>query len=150
MKHPRVGPLVRAVGPESAVIWTEWAHHCEATLHANAGEHSGEHETGVLTTRARTVTVGKRHFALLRLDGLQPSTWYDYHLTCKTDAEEQAAAPATSASKQCFRTLDSPEAGALASVLGAAAGTQCSSLHRSFLGRHASRAASHVCLLLRL
>jgi phosphodiesterase/alkaline phosphatase D-like protein len=111
VKHPRVGPLVRAVGPESAVIWTEWAHPCEATLHANAGEHSGEHEAGVLTARARTVTVGKRHFALLRLDGLQPSTWYDYHLTCKTDAEEQAAAPATSASKQCFRTLDSPEAG---------------------------------------
>lgn len=109
MSRLRVGPLVRAVSPDSIVIWTEWTHACEATLRVTIDDQSLEQAANPQTASTQTVTIGSRHYALLRLDGLQPSTWYDYHVAYKTEEGEQATA--ASALKQCFRTLDPPEAG---------------------------------------
>lgn len=111
MSRLSVGPLVRAVTPHSVTIWTEWTHPCEATLHITPADHASEQTAHPLTVCSHTLTIGNHHYALLRLDGLQPSTWYDYHITCKTDEAELAPATAASALKQCFRALDPPEAG---------------------------------------
>ncbi|HVB73824.1 MAG TPA: alkaline phosphatase D family protein [Ktedonobacteraceae bacterium] len=112
MIQPRVGPLVRAVSPHSAIIWTEWTYPCDVTLKATkACEHGNEQDASVLTACMHTVAIGTRHYALLRLDGLYASTWYDYHVTCEPDAGEQAEDSAASTLKQCFRTLDLPEMG---------------------------------------
>src|SRR5260370_42294014 len=105
MPQLRVGPLVRAVSPDSIVIWTEWTHPCEATLRVTIDDQSLEQAANPQTARTQTVTVGNRHYALLRLDGLQPSTWYNYHVAYETDEGEQATILTSSALKQCFRTL---------------------------------------------
>src|SRR5713101_429073 len=109
MSQLRVGPLVRAVSPDSIVIWTEWTRPCEATLRVTIDDQSLEQAASPLTVCSYTLTIGGRHYALLRLNGLQPSTWYDYHVAYKTEEGKQATA--ASALKQCFRTLDPPEAG---------------------------------------
>ncbi len=111
MPQLRVGPLVRAMSSESVVIWTEWTHPCEAILQATPSDQSNKQVASPQTVCSRTITIGNRHYTLLRLDGLQPSSWYDYDVACKTDGEEQAIPAATGALKHCFRTLDPPEAG---------------------------------------
>ena len=111
MPRLRVGPLVRAMSSESVVIWTEWTHPCEALLQATPSDQSKQQAASPQPVCARTITVGNRHYSLLRLDGLQPSSWYEYEITCKTGEEEQAIPAATGAVKHCFRTLDPPEAG---------------------------------------
>ncbi len=111
MSQLSVGPLVRAVTPDSVTIWTEWTHPCETTLHVTPANQTSEQTANPLTVCSHTLTIGNHHYALLRLGDLQPSTWYDYHIACKTDEGEQATAPAASALKQCFRALDPPEAG---------------------------------------
>ena len=111
MPQLRVGPLVRAVSPNSIVIWTEWTHSCEATLRVAIDDQSLEQAASPLTACSHTQAIGSRHYALLRLNGLQPSTWYNYHVAYETDEGEQATILTSSALKQCFRTLDPPEAG---------------------------------------
>jgi phosphodiesterase/alkaline phosphatase D-like protein len=110
MSQLSVGPLVRAVTPDSVTIWTEWTHPCEATLRVAPANASCEQIANPQTVCSHTLTISNHHYALLRLGNLQPSTWYDYHVTCKTDGGEQAPAPAASALKQCFRVLDLPAA----------------------------------------
>lgn len=109
MSHLRVGPLVRAVTPDSVTIWTEWTHPCEVTLRVTTADQSNQPAPDPHIACSRALTIGNHHYALLRLNDLHPSTWYDYHITCKTDEGEQA--PAVGTLKQCFRTLDPPEAG---------------------------------------
>lgn len=108
MSRLRVGPLVRAVTPDSVTIWTEWTHPCEVTLHVTPADQAGAQTPGLLTICSHTLNIGNHHYGLLRVGNLQPSTWYDYYIACKTDEGEQP--PAASTLKQCFRTLDPPEA----------------------------------------
>jgi phosphodiesterase/alkaline phosphatase D-like protein len=111
MSQLSVGPLVRAVTPDSITIWTEWTHPCEAILHATVSDQRGTQPPDPLAVCSRTITVGNHHYALLQLQGLQASTWYDYRIASRTGEGEQAPTPAVSTLKQCFRTLDPPEDG---------------------------------------
>jgi phosphodiesterase/alkaline phosphatase D-like protein len=110
-----VGPLVRATTATSTVVWAEFFQPGEVTLRVTPFD-APENSTIMLNTH--TVTVGGRHYAAPQLTGLQPATWYSYRIDAipgKTAADagqlagiehRQIALP-----YQCFRTLDSGEAG---------------------------------------
>lgn len=112
----RVGPLVRAVSPESVAIWCEWTEAGEVELKAIPERTAQEQASTLLpiSTCTRTVYVGGRHYTLFHLSGLQPATWYTYTVT-PLSASTEVAPPilaATAADQQllqCFRTLDLPE-----------------------------------------
>lgn len=104
----RVGPLVRAIRPDSVAVWTEWNSPCDITLTATP---SGRlQKSGPFSASTRTVMVRGRHYALSRLTGLQPATWYTYHVSTSTQKSRPFSAEGTLV--QCFRTLDLPNAGA--------------------------------------
>lgn len=111
MPQLTVGPLVRAVTPNSVAIWTEWIQPCEVTLRVTVSEQPDAQSLAALTARSSTVTIGDHHYALLQLDGLQESTWYYYHIASRAGEGGQDSTLAVSALKQCFRTLDPPESG---------------------------------------
>src|SRR3989440_1396807 len=110
-----VGPLVRATTATGTVVWAEFFQPGEVTLRVTPFD-ATENSTILLNTH--TVTVGGRHYAAPQLTGLQPATWYSYRIDAipgKTAAHsgqlagiehQQVALP-----YQCFRTLDSGEAG---------------------------------------
>jgi len=110
-----VGPLVRATTATATVVWAEFFQPGEVTLRVTPFD-ATENSTIMLNTH--TVTVGGRHYAAPQLTGLQPATWYSYRIDAipgKTAADagqlagiehRQVALP-----YQCFRTLDSGEAG---------------------------------------
>jgi PhoD-like phosphatase len=104
----RVGPLVRAIRPESVAIWTEWNSPCDVTLTATPSDRF--QRPGPFSASTRTVMVGGRHYALSRLTGLQPATWYTYHVSDSTQESQPFSAEGSLV--QCFRTLDLPNAGA--------------------------------------
>lgn len=112
----RVGPLVRAVNPESAAIWCEWTEAGEVELTAMPEIAAQEQASPLppVSTHTRTVCVGGHHYTLFRLSGLQPATWYTYTLTplSSSKTSTEAARPSFPASGaqllQCFRTLDLP------------------------------------------
>ncbi|HBE25905.1 MAG TPA: hypothetical protein DDW33_09490 [Ktedonobacter sp.] len=109
MSNLLVGPLVRAIGPDGVVIWTEWSHPCEVTLTASPDHVQGQ-EPGTFLVLSRTITVGGHYYALSRLTGLQSATWYSYQIG--TGAQERAhSSPTEGTIIQCFRTLDPPNAG---------------------------------------
>ncbi len=101
----RVGPLVRAIQPDSVAIWTEWSQSCEVTLTAKLAV-QGQH-TETLSNCVHTVTVGGRHYALSQFTGLQVAHWYDYQV--QTDEQGKVPGANTPEILQCFRTLDVPE-----------------------------------------
>ncbi|HEU5381431.1 MAG TPA: alkaline phosphatase D family protein [Ktedonobacteraceae bacterium] len=107
MGNPRVGPLVRAIRPDSVTIWTEWNHSCDVTLNATSSDHL--QKPGTFSVCGRTVTVGGRHYALSLLTGLQPATWYTYQVS--DSAQESQPCSGNGPLIQCFRTLDLPNAG---------------------------------------
>lgn len=119
MTRLRVGPLVRAVSPESVAIWSEWTDACEVELKAIPESSSQEQASTqqTVSTRSRTVNVGGRHYALLRLSGLQAAIWYTYTvapLAGSLSEPREAKLPFSRATGldhafiQCFRTLDLP------------------------------------------
>jgi hypothetical protein len=108
VEHLCVGPLVRAICPDSVAIWTEWNSPCDVTLTATTADRL--QRPGSFSACTRTVMVGGRHYALSLITGLQPATWYTYHLNAST--REGPPCPAEGAAVQCFRTLDLPNAGA--------------------------------------
>ncbi|WP_298330778.1 alkaline phosphatase D family protein [Haloactinopolyspora sp.] len=61
-----VGPMLRHVGPTSAAIWVETDRPCVV---------------GALDATAATFAVHGHHYALLEIDGLEPATTTEYHLT---------------------------------------------------------------------
>lgn len=107
----RVGPLVRAIGPDHVAIWTEWTHPCEIIVQAVSIDHSENQEQDVKSSRSRTITVGQRYYAISQLTGLQAATWYTYQIAGVTQDVEQSLPSATDTLVQCFRTFDPPEAG---------------------------------------
>jgi phosphodiesterase/alkaline phosphatase D-like protein len=109
MVHLRVGPLVRATSASSTVIWAEFSQACEVTLCAEP--HHATPEDAALCTTTRTVTVGGRHYAAPQLHGLQPATYYRYHLSIVANNQGFVEEPETahphesSLSMHYFRTL---------------------------------------------
>jgi phosphodiesterase/alkaline phosphatase D-like protein len=114
MVHLRVGPLVRATSATSAVIWVEFSQACEITLRAEP--HNATPENAALCITTRTVTVGTRHYAAPQLRGLQPATYYRYHLSIvanhrgTVEEAETERVQESSLSMQYFRTLDASTA----------------------------------------
>lgn len=106
-----VGPLVRAITPDCVTIWTEWMQPCEVTMYVTVSEQRSTQTTAPLIARSSTVTIGNHHYALLQLGRLQASTWYNYDIAATTGSGEHDSTQAVSALRQCFRTLDPPEAG---------------------------------------
>jgi hypothetical protein len=60
-----LGPLLRYVGEDGAVIWVETDRECEVE---------------VLGTRERTFCVCGHHYALVCCDGLERSAWHEYEV----------------------------------------------------------------------
>lgn len=104
--------MVRAVSPDSIVIWTEWTASCSVTLTATTDDKAEDHPShSTHASHASTVTVGGHHYALLKLTGLHPSTWYNYEISV-TDAEIGQTSPIEHDGLiLCFRTLDPPQIG---------------------------------------
>ncbi len=110
-----VGPLVRATTATTTVVWAEFFQPGEVTLRVTPFDAT---ENSPIMLNTHTVTVGGRHYAAPQLTVLQPATWYSYRIDAipgKTAADasqlagiehRQVALP-----YQCFRTLDSGEAG---------------------------------------
>lgn len=111
MAQLRVGPLVRAIGPDVVSIWTEWTHACEVTLQAVPTNHTTNQEQDIKSFRSSTVTVGKRYYVISRLTGLEAATWYTYRIAIARQDGKQFLPPATDTLVQSFRTLDFPETG---------------------------------------
>jgi phosphodiesterase/alkaline phosphatase D-like protein len=108
MQIVRVGPLIRAVSSTSAVIWIETFAPCTVIVQAQAQTNNDEiastHVPQTITASAPTTIVGGRFFAIIRLQALQPATWYTYTLSFPSIAQ-----PATNIQDismlQCFRTF---------------------------------------------
>lgn len=101
MSEVRIGPLVRSIHPDAVAIWSEWSQPCEVVLIVTPINSQQE----ACSTCTRTVNVGGRYFALSRVSGLQPATWYNYTL------RNSASSPGRESELlQCFRTLDVPDA----------------------------------------
>jgi hypothetical protein len=107
MAELRVGPIVRTIGPNHVAIWTEWTHPCEVTLQAVPANS----EQDIKSFRSRTITVGKRHYAISGLTDLEAATWYTYQIVSTRQDGEQFLHSATDSLVQSFRTLDLPETG---------------------------------------
>ena len=60
-----LGPLLRYVGEECAVVWVETDGPCEVE---------------VLGTRRQTFQAEGHHYALVRAEGLEPATHYEYEV----------------------------------------------------------------------
>ncbi len=115
MTQLRIGPMVRAVSPDSIAIWTEWTAACHVTLTvtiaSTADTTGGQPSYSSHASHASTVTVGGHHYALFNLTGLHPSTWYSYEISV-ADARTGQANPVEHVGLiQCFRTLDPPQVG---------------------------------------
>lgn len=111
MADLRVGPIVRTIGPHHVAIWTEWTHPCEVTLRAVPANHTANQEQDIKSFPSRTIMVGKRHYAITGLTGLEAATWYTYQIASTRQDGEQFLPPATDSLVQSFRTLDLPETG---------------------------------------
>jgi len=110
----RVGPLVRATGPDHVAIWTEWTQPTGIVLRATPDAHSPYQHQEIPFVRSHTITVGGRHYAISRLTGLQAATWYTYEITSTIQDMQQISPPEPESATsilQCFRTFDPPEAG---------------------------------------
>lgn len=103
MPDLRVGPLVRAVSPDSIIIWAELTAAETVTLlvYANGIEDAPQ------TISQKSTMVGGHHYVTLELQHLQPATWYTYQLFAASTGKELALAPASPVT-QCFRTLAPP------------------------------------------
>ena len=60
-----LGPMLRHVGENEAMIWVETDEPCEVT---------------VLGASERTFTICGHHFAMVCAGGLEPGTWYEYEV----------------------------------------------------------------------
>src|SRR5215472_2251703 len=87
-------------------IWTEWSHRCEVALTATPTDH--QQAPGTFSVRSQTVRIAGRYYALSRLTGLQPATWYNYQAS-DAGQERGPSSPAEGTIIQCFRTFDLPD-----------------------------------------
>ncbi|HEX2232375.1 MAG TPA: alkaline phosphatase D family protein [Thermoleophilaceae bacterium] len=100
MPHSLVlGPLLRYVGEDEAVIWVETDGPCEVE---------------VLGSSERTFHVEGHHYGLVRAEGLRPGTWHEYEV--RLDGELVWPEPDSQFPPSAFRTY--PKDGPLQVVFG--------------------------------
>lgn len=68
------GPFVRYVSNKAAVIWMELSYSSEVTVALYRGSRLEKQVS------AKTFQVGSRHYALVALERLRSSTWYEYEI----------------------------------------------------------------------
>jgi hypothetical protein len=83
-----LGPLLRYVGETEATVWVETDAPCEVE---------------VLGRREPTFTVEARHYALVRIEGLEPDSFNEYEVTL--DGERRWPAPGSELPPSAIRTL---------------------------------------------
>jgi PhoD-like phosphatase len=94
-----LGPLLRYVGEDCAVIWVETEAPCEVEA---------------LGARERTFRVGDHHYALLRPAGLEPGAWHEYEVLL--DGERAWPNPDSPFPRSRFQTY--PKSGPLRVAFG--------------------------------
>jgi hypothetical protein len=67
MAELALGPLLRHVGPSDATVWVETGAPCEVEVLVGDTAH-----------RSRTFRVGDHHYALVRVEDLEPGSSYEY------------------------------------------------------------------------
>jgi hypothetical protein len=87
-----LGPLLRYVSDTEATVWVETSEACEVE---------------VLGRREQTFTVAGHHFALVRLEGLEPGGFYEYGVAL--DGEQRWPAPGSDLPPSAIRTLGREE-----------------------------------------
>ncbi|HEX4668919.1 MAG TPA: alkaline phosphatase D family protein [Solirubrobacterales bacterium] len=85
-----LGPLLRYVGATEATVWVEADRPCEVE---------------VLGRREPTFTVEERHYALVRIEGLEPASFNEYEVSL--DGERRWPAAGSELPPSAIRTLDS-------------------------------------------
>ncbi|GHO42972.1 alkaline phosphatase D family protein [Ktedonospora formicarum] len=100
MTLPLVGPIVRATTTSEAIIWAEFAYPCKVTVTAYP-LHTPS--SGAIHTTVSTLRAGGHFYAVARLNGLTPATWYTYEL--HTLPEATSTIPSNAQLRQCFRTF---------------------------------------------
>src|SRR5215208_6393205 len=83
-----LGPLLRYVGETEATVWVEADAPCEVE---------------VLGRREPTFTVEARHYALVRIEGLEPDSFNEYEIAL--DGERRWPAPGSELPPSAIRTL---------------------------------------------
>jgi hypothetical protein len=83
-----LGPLLRYVGGTEATVWVETDVPCEVE---------------VLGRREPTFTVEEHHYALVRLEGLEPAGFYEYEVAL--DGERRWPEPGSQLPPSAIRTL---------------------------------------------
>src|SRR5579862_8987176 len=99
----RVGPIVRAISANTAVIWAEFAQPCSVILTVTHETFSTQSPTSVKT---HTITIGGHHYAAPQVQGLQAAQWYNYQIEASEDEAQVKVSPGTPGILQCFRTLE--------------------------------------------
>lgn len=84
-----LGPLLRYVSETEATIWVETSERCEVE---------------VLGRREQTFGVGGHHYALVRIEGLEPSGFYEYEVTL--DSEQCWPSPDSDLPPSVIRTIE--------------------------------------------
>jgi hypothetical protein len=84
-----LGPLLRYVGETEATIWVETDSPCEVE---------------VLGRREPTFTVEEHHYALVRVEGLEPGGFYEYEVAL--DGERRWPEPSSDLPPSAIRALD--------------------------------------------
>jgi phosphodiesterase/alkaline phosphatase D-like protein len=83
-----LGPLLRYVGTEEATVWVETGEPCEVE---------------VLGARAATFSVEGHHYALVRIEGLEPGSRYEYEV--ELDGERRWPEAGSELPPSLIRTL---------------------------------------------
>jgi hypothetical protein len=88
MKEILIGPLLRYLSETEATVWVETSDSCEVE---------------VLGHRERTFGVGGHHYALVRVEGLEPGGFYEYDV--KLDGEKRWPQEGSDLPPSAIRTL---------------------------------------------
>src|SRR3954447_13630958 len=84
-----LGPLLRYVGETEATVWVETDSPCEVEIHG---------------AREHTFTVEEHHYALVRIEGLEPAGFYEYEV--RLDGERRWPEPSSDPPPSAHRTID--------------------------------------------
>jgi hypothetical protein len=89
MKEILIGPLLRYLSETEATIWVETSDPCEVE---------------VLGSREPTFSVGGHHYALVRIEGLEPGGFYEYEVSL--DGERRWPPEGSDLPPSAIRALD--------------------------------------------
>src|SRR3954466_7662102 len=88
-----LGPLLRYVSDTEATVWVETDEPCTVEI---------------LDREEPTFTVEEHHYALVRIEGLEPAGFYEY--TVELDGERRWPAPSSALAPSPIRTIEGSKA----------------------------------------